>query len=56
MKHFNRTIRLAAVEWSKKTYPDCTSEWDKQQQALKNLKPIAVLLHKKPQDNKTINE
>jgi hypothetical protein len=36
-----------------KKHPDCTIEWAKQQQALKNPKPIAVLLHKKTQDDKT---
>jgi hypothetical protein len=56
LRHFKHTIRLAVVDWSKRKYPDCTSEWDKQQQALKNLKPVAVLLHKKPQENKVINE
>lgn len=34
-------------------HPDCTAEWAKQQQALKNPKTIAVLLPKKTQDDKT---
>ena len=34
-------------------HPDRTIEWAKQQQALKNPKPIAVLIHKKTQDDKT---
>jgi hypothetical protein len=46
LRRFNRTIEWA-VEWAKHTYPDRTREWDQQQQALKNLKTIAVLLHKK---------
>jgi hypothetical protein len=50
LRHFNRTTEWA-VKWAKQIYPDRTSEWDKQQQALKNLKTIAVLLHKKSQDD-----
>ncbi|MCC5464401.1 MULTISPECIES: hypothetical protein [Pelosinus] len=46
MRRFNRTIDWA-VKWSKNFYPDRTNEWDKQQQALKNLKTIDILLHKK---------
>ena len=46
MRRFNCTIDWV-VKWSKKNYPDRTNEWDKQQQALKNLKTLDILLHKK---------
>lgn len=35
-----------------KKHPDRTIEWAKQQQALKNPLPIAVLIHKNTQDDK----
>lgn len=52
MRQIHRTIDWA-VKWAKHEHLDCTTEWDKQQQALKNLKTITVLLHKKSQNDKT---
>ncbi|SFL38324.1 hypothetical protein [Pelosinus propionicus] len=52
MRRFNRTFDWN-VKWSKKNYPDRTNEWDKQQQALKNLKTIDILLPSLDKEGKT---